>query len=755
MTEKQTTTVADAIGQEWLKRLKYAKDARKSFDAVADACYSFYSKSGKFMWEEKFKRTYLGNVERPKFEVTLNAAKEYVDIFGPYLFWDYPHRTAKAYEPLQVDWQTLMQMADPWEQETLAEQQQEYAMRHVMAEHRAQLMERYLNYTPREQPSGLWQHSNAAIIDALVKGRGVLVPRVYSTPGSQRKLTGLFHEPVQNLFIDPDCTDCLLETASWIAIRHETQAFELEDRFKLQRGTLDEAGLAETAEHIVEFDSAADDMNRKNGKSNNIVVWYEIWSKCGISCKKERLQSEFAQHVDSVVGDYVYLCVAVGVPWLLNAPPAAFYDGISDEEVSEMLGWPFPSYKDNRWPLALLDFCPDPESPWPIAPLSAGLGHLICLNVLMSAYVEQAYENRKSIIAVLKSAAKDVLSQINGNLSPAVVELNADVAKDIKQVIQYLNRPNMNTDILGAIELTLQLFQKATGLVDFMYGQEQKVSRSAQDIVAKQEKTAVRPEKMAKDVAAWQTEAARLETLLSALELSGEDVDPHIPAMLWDRFIGDQDPELLMREMDIVIEATDVRRPNRERDLANLQVLAQQSAAAFMQAAQMNGDWGPFNAFHKQIWKAMEQPWVPEMEIQNVDPNAEGQAEAEMEQMKLQGEMAKTEADIEAKQIDAQTKMQLAEMKMAMEQQKMQLDAMKSQQELAFNEAKERQGLLFDRARFTQESRQDEESHYREMRQSQESHSVSLRNEQEAGKQKVSLMRQQAKAKPSTNGKKK
>lgn len=749
MTGDETTTVADAIGQEWLKRLKYAKEARKSFDAVADACYSFYSKSGKFMWEEKFKNKYMGrNLDRPKFEVTLNAAKEYVDIFGPYLFWDYPHRTAKPYDLMEMDPAVFVRPDDPWSEEVFAQMVEEHQMHHVMAGQRAKVMERYLNYSQREQPHGLWLHTNTAIIDALVKGRGVLVPRPYSPPDSDRVLTGLFHEPVQNLFIDPDCTDPLLDTATWIAIRHETASYDLEDRFNLPRGTLDEAGLAETSEHMVEFDSESDRMHRVNGKSNNIVVWYEIWSKCGISCKKDRQQSDFAKHVNSVVGDYVYLCVAVGVPWLLNAPPAAFEDEPSDEEVSEMLGWPFPSYKDNRWPVALLDFCPDTKSPWPTAPLSAGLGHLICLNVLMSAYVEQAYENRKSIIAVLESAAKDVLDQINGDQSPAVVKLKGDIADDIKKVIQYLNRPNMNTDILEAINLVLMLFQKATGLVDFMYGSEQKVSRSAQDIVAKQEKTAVRPEKMSKDVAAWQADAARLEAFLATLEVQGSDVHPMIPAPLWDRVITNQDPELVMREMDVVIEATDVRRPNRERDLAQLQTLAQQSTAAFMQAAQMNGDWTPFNAFHKQIWKAMEAPWVPEMEIQNVDPNAEGQAEAELEQIKaqaeqqkIQGELQKLQLELEGKQLDTQQKQMAFEFKSLSEAQKLQADAASKAQDLQFSAAKEQQGLLFDRAKFTQDIAQDQDEHEQEMQQSEEE-----------GRQKVKLMRQQAQAKPKSNG---
>src|SRR5690606_23507746 len=101
------------------------------------------------------------------------------------------------------------------------------------------------------------------------------------------------------------------------------------------------------------------------------------------------------------------------------------------------------------------------------------------------------------------------------------IYLKAELEQDITKCIQYLNRPNMNTDILDAIQMELMLFQRATGLVDFMYGSEAKVSRSARDIAAKEEKTAIRPEKMSRDVAAWQTSAATLEMFIAALNLQG------------------------------------------------------------------------------------------------------------------------------------------------------------------------------------------------------------------------------------------
>src|SRR5690606_3182663 len=106
-------------------------------------------------------------------------------------------------------------------------------------------------------------------------------------------------------------------------------------------------------------------------------------------------------------GDYAYLCISPDVPWLLNAPPPKLADA-TDEDVQMMFAWPNPTYLDNRFPVALIDFNRNPESCWPIPPLAPAMGELIALNVLASAFLENAYENRRQIVAYLKSAAKDV-----------------------------------------------------------------------------------------------------------------------------------------------------------------------------------------------------------------------------------------------------------------------------------------------------------------------------------------------------------
>src|SRR5690349_18958052 len=98
-------TASEVLVDSWLERLECARKSKnyEAFRAISDVCYSFYKNSAKFMWEKDFRHKYMGaTIETPMFEITINKAREYIDIYGPYLFWDYPNRKVTAYEPLEI-----------------------------------------------------------------------------------------------------------------------------------------------------------------------------------------------------------------------------------------------------------------------------------------------------------------------------------------------------------------------------------------------------------------------------------------------------------------------------------------------------------------------------------------------------------------------------------------------------------------------------------------------------------------------------
>jgi hypothetical protein len=772
---------------QWIEKIGFAQDAKKPFNTIAQQCDQFFSQSSGFMWKDKFRKKHLGEgIKAPRFQVTMNKAFELVALFGPYLFWKYPGVWVQSYDQLElkpelfgIDDSVLaqvqsgdpnaMQQIPPEQQmaalefqQAVSEQQQEKVRRDT----RNSLMMKYLNYSQREQPGdGLAMSAELAITEALVKGRGVLWPEAYTFPGSGRTMTGRFWGTVDDLFVDPDCTDPTFRDAKWIARRHCNPDWEVERKFGLASGTLANAGAYESVDSLSSNRSDSAKQARKSGKTHDLVVWYEIWSKCGVGTRMSHSDDADAKMIgdglhsafDEVVGDFAYLCVVDGVSFPLNAPASKIRSthpdipDASDEEVQALFEWRapnygplFPCYLDDRWPVACLDFYRDPKSAWPIAPLAPGLGELISLNILISAAVENAFEGRKQIIAYLESAAADVRGKVDSSQSPVLIPLKDTVAKSINEVIQYLNKPGMNKDIWDAINMVSQMFDKRTGLTEFMYAVSGTQSRSARDVAAKEEKAAIRPEKMSEDVAKWMTASANLEKFLAGWTVEGYDLAPLLGrhgAHFWDQLIAGDDPEVFVREMQATVESSELRKPNRDRLMSNLQEMMQYMLPVLQGYAQTTGNTEPLNAFLEKMGTAMEQdvagwrfgPWAPEP-----DPQMQ-----QMQQMQMQLDQAKQEAEVQSKQIDAQ-KAQVELQKAQVETQRASIEA---ENQIGANQVEvesKQLEFLFDQAKHDQELEQDDEFHQQELSQKREEGLMGLMQRRAEGQLKIAQMRNEA-----------
>ncbi len=209
------------IVQAWLGMLKRSAESKREFNEAARQVNAFYAKPSGHMWKPEYMRAYMGGTEAiqaPKFQMTVNKPFEYVSIFLPMLWWDYPNRKVAKHKHIPID-PAAMSGGDPEREQLLTEMNQRDAQRESENEIVCKLLEKYLNYSQVVQPGeGLSHHIEMALVDALVKGRGVLAIESYKPPGSQRVLTGAFYRSVDDLFIDPDCVDPTLTTARWVAI---------------------------------------------------------------------------------------------------------------------------------------------------------------------------------------------------------------------------------------------------------------------------------------------------------------------------------------------------------------------------------------------------------------------------------------------------------------------------------------------------------------------------------------------------------
>jgi len=657
----------------WIERIAAALKAKERFTKVGEQCNHFFEAGAGFMWETKFKKDYFaGTLPSPKFKITIAKMYEFVSIYGPHLYWQYANRKVINHREeygVKIRPEHFGDQNDPAVQQAFQQVTQQDAGEIAMASFANELMESYLNWSQREQPGGAL-HMQMAVTETLIKGMGSVWPDVYSFAGSEQKFTRLRYRSIDNLVIDPDCTDPLLETAGYIGLKHVTPIWQLEKLFKLKPGSLAGRGNSSSMEQVSR-DSVKNQSGAKH--THDRIEWWEIWSKCGVGPRTSTLSHQILDELDEQLGDYAYLCVAKGIEFPLNAHPDRFFgdDAATSEDVAAMFEWrysgfgeQFPVWLDNRWPTSLLSFNKLSKSPWALSPGAPGLGELIVINILSSAYADQAWSDRKSIIGYLKSAAGDVKAALDSENAIETVEINDNVQRSITDCIQYLNKPGRQNNLLEAIEYFSGLFDKRVGLSELMYGESRTQIRVASDIRTRSEATQIRPEKYSKDVAAWMSDATQMELFSAIMYVKGITLTHLLGgygASQWDSLISSIPIELAMREMRATVEASEVRRPNHERDTANMQALQQYLLPTAQQFAQETGKTQPLQEFLTLAAEAMEMPalaklaegfdeWRPPVDEES-QKLAQAQQQAELEN--VQSDSAKNQSAAKKLEADA------------------------------------------------------------------------------------------------------
>ena len=588
----------------------------------------------------------------------------------------------------------------------------------------AYLLQTWLNYTPREQPKGgLINQSELALIDSLVKGRGLLFTRPYKMPQSDQILTGSFRESPNNLLIDPDFKS--LDDAKWIALRHTTAHWELERRFSLPKDSLKGRASLESNWHYGENGND----HRQGGQTNDLVVWYEIWSKSGVGARLTGTHLPIKQHLEEVVGDYAYLCIAPSVPYPLNCTSVAMRgggpggEGLMDDDVKQCFSWPIPCWADDRWPCEVLDFYQDTESAWPIPPLAPGLGELKFLNFLVPWAANRIYSSSRDFWAVAGPHVDHYTKYLQEGLDQTIIPTPIGVT-DVRQAIQVLTQPETRFDVWKIIDMVSELFDKRVGLTEMAYGMNNNgtQSRSAEDAIQKSRAVGVRPDHMRRKVVVWQSLLSSLEAFCARWFVTGKDVAPLMGPMgaaLWEQFVMSGDVQQVVREMSYTVSASSIRRPDRERDVANLQQFAQVIMPVIQTHMQATGDVSGFNNFAK-LWGEVHDmrvdqfllppppPPQPDPKIQADAQKAQmdmqmdsqrGQVDLQLGQMDLQGK----QLDLQAKELDAQSKATGQQAEMASLVQKLQGSQAEHIQELQHQQQRFQQDSIQESLGFRQD----------------------------------------------------
>ncbi len=669
----------------WCEQLKAAEEARAPWKAVADQCQTFFAGTARTFWNETFLNKYIGvGIQAPKFQLWIAKAFEFVAVMGPSVFWKNPRVTVEPNElKIAVDPMEMV-AAGIFDEETAQEIMAEEDRRAIAANAKRQMFEQILNYMPAELPGGGGgAHAELSTIEAMVKGRGMLVAKSYQIPGSDREMVGMVHRSVDHLLVDPDAEDPNLTDAAWIAIRYVTHYRELEKKFGHQKGELRHAASISSAEWNNSRDTilhpVSTDRNFKD-----MVIWWEVYSRRGIGLHS--YDSPITDVMEEQIGDFAYLAIAPNVHYPLNAPPAKLVS-MSDQQVADAFRWPTPLWRAGKFPVAMLDFYQVNRSTWPMPPLAMCLGELIALNVLVSSLVTRAHASAQEIIGVIKEAESEITSKLQSSQSPLVIELRHDLGNKIEDIISFIKRPDISQTVLEAIQMLMGLIDQRTGLVPHLYGQSPTQDRSALATQTKDERAGIRQDYMRRRTGDWLREANDILKCLAGWNLKGDDVAPILGmagAVAWDTLVSNGDPDDYLLDLHCHVEVADMQRPDKAQKQTVLQVFTQNILPVLVQYAQMTGSYDQVNAYLDLFGEVNEMDMSgmmlspPQPQEQQIPP--EQQAMMEAEARKAEADAAKVEADAQraAQQLEfdfeaAQTEQDKFDLEVAKTEQEMQI----------------------------------------------------------------------------------
>jgi hypothetical protein len=427
------------------------------------------------------------------------------------------------------------------------------------------LMEVYLNYTPYELDL---KNQNRMVVDeALIKGAGVWFTELYQPPGSDRVIPGSFHENFNNVVWDPDADK--FDDILWIARRRCHSRDLVAAKFQLDPEKIKpnaESYEARSGRKKVGYEN-----DRRNGRTNDLVTYWEIYSKTGFGDRLKDADAKIRGQFDAL-GPYCYIVVADGVDHPLNIKKEMLAEPPGPNGLPESLvgntSWPIPFWKEvNGWPCTLLAWHGKPEYSYPIAPIKPAIGELRFINWAMSFMATKIAISNQTIVAVAKAAEKslkDQLLEVEDN-GFKIVEISESIGKDLKEIISIFNMPGVTSDMWNIIKSVAEVFDRRMALTELAYGMSKSAFRSAAEASVKSEQISVRPDDMADILENALSMNARREAFLAGMAVEGSDVAPimgPMAAQAWDMHVKNTDPDMLLREYDFRIEAGSARKPN-------------------------------------------------------------------------------------------------------------------------------------------------------------------------------------------------
>ena len=647
--QRKMEDALQAITTSWLEKIKAAEEHKRPFSLDAREAMNFFDGNGDWFWKNDHipgtrGTTGVSKFAPPSIRMTINKVFEAVKLFGSVIYARNPVRTvtprkfpvipptALGIDPTaqpQFDPMTGQQMPDPRLQQFI-EVSKQVGMMEEQRRTISSLLEAYLNYTPGELD--LKEHSRRVVDEAIIKGLGVWWTELEELPSSVEGQTfgivGSFADSADNLLIDPDADE--QEDMLWVAKRCIHPLEEVATKYNLSQEDLKghlESYVARSATEERDYKN-----KKRNGKTNDLIVYWKIYSKTGFGHSLKGAPKEFKGMFDGL-GQNCYIVVADGVKFPLNCPKDIALEPPDETGLPNAIfaqtRWPIPFYADvNGWPCTFLQFHRKPGYSWPISHIKPGMPELKFLNWALSFMATRLMTSCKTMVAVSKAAGDDIKDQIlkheeNGF---SLIELSETLGRSVADVVSVFNLPTMTEDMWKIVQHVSDMFDKRVGLTELVFGMTRNQFRSAAEAQVKSEQISVRPDDMANVLEDAMSMLARKEALAARWLLTPQDIEPimgPLGAQVWASTVQAADIHALAREYDYQILAGSARKQNKAGKVEQMQ-MALQTLGPVLQGLLQQGVVGPFNALITDWAKSLDIDATPYMVPQPPPPPPPG-----------------------------------------------------------------------------------------------------------------------------------
>lgn len=781
------------LASAWRKKIRLAQEFKhQQFDLAAREAMKFFNSDHSFLWDQTDPRSLLYNaridsIEAPDFQMTYNIVAELVQLFVPTLYHKNPHRQVNPRLPLDVPKEMfvdplvanqMQRLAKQMEQSQQMQQQQmppgpdgqpqqvppdprfqqmmqalqqqqqqqeeqfndfnaKQLTRYAKDKTRAALLEKYLNYTPNELD--LKTNFRLAAEEALIKGMSFLSTELYKPEGGDFVMVGSFHESADNVVYDPDVQN--RTHATWMARRCIHPVWQVERKFGRKPGSLKAnlESLAKAGEG--EADPWAYKLSKLKGQTNDLLVYWEIYSKMGMGGRLKGMNSEVGEILDEM-GDYCYLAVADGIEGILNLPEDAV-STLDTDELQAYTQWPTPFWADDEWPLTIVHFHDVPDQIYPMSHVTPAIGEIKFIDFCMSFLANKVRTVCDDLMGVIKAAEDDIRAALT---SPSIngyktIGIEAQFGTKINEMISFIQRPPFHGDIWKMLAEVAQSVAKRLGLTELAYGQSDRQYRSAAEANAKQNNYSVRPDDMANKMEDASSLIARKEAIACRWHLKPEDIAPVLgdeAAWLWEQLVISGDLSEVMREFEYRIEESSSKKPNKDRDMANMQQSMQVILPLLEKHAFSTGNFDALNHFLKKWWDTMDMPAdaIPVLQAPppHADPKAQeaqmkmqlAQQQGQLQQQKAQADLQVSQQELQLKAAEAQMAQQQSMAEAQLEQQRLTAEIQGEQQKGAIEMQIEQMRMQLDQMTAALQLRQDAQKHAQEMAFHREDHTMEM-----------------------------